>query len=105
MISGSVGSGIGNWLWVPVALLVPQWHAVKGLMIAVLPTSGDDAIGTATGIFIGLVLIVMPFTFLTGSFIPIKAAIDGYGWAFLLIAPLSSTSMIRRDHLEHCLAE
>lgn len=94
MLPGSDADGGASWLWILAALLVPLYYALEGLMIAAMPPSGDDAIGTATGIVVASALIVMPLTFFSGTYIPVSEIIDGHGWAFFLVAALSSTSMV-----------
>jgi CheY-like chemotaxis protein/drug/metabolite transporter (DMT)-like permease len=94
MLPGAGTLGGGNGLWILAALLVPLYYAVEGLLVAAMPPSGDDAIGTATGIVVASALIVMPLTLFSGTYIPVTDVIAGYGWAFVLVAALSSTSMI-----------
>lgn len=48
MLPGADAPGGDNWLWVLAALLVPLYCGVEGLMIAAMPPSGDNAIGTAS---------------------------------------------------------
>lgn len=94
MLPGEAAMGGGNWIWILAALLVPSFYATEGLMIASMPSSSAGAIGTATGIVIASALIVAPITIFSGSFIPVGEAVNGFGWAFLLIAALSATSMV-----------
>ena len=94
MLPGSDAAGGGGWLWILAALLVPLYYGLEGLLIAAMPPSGDDAIGTATGIVVASALIIMPLTIFSGTFIPVNDVIDGYGWAFFLVAALSSASMV-----------
>jgi CheY-like chemotaxis protein len=94
MLPGSDAPGGGNWLWILATLMVPLYYAIEGLMIAAMPPSGDDAIGTTTGIVVASALIIMPLTLISGSYIPVSEVINGYGWAFFLVAALSSTSMV-----------
>ncbi len=94
MLPGSDAAGGGGWLWILAALLVPLYYGLEGLLIAAMPPSGDDAIGTATGIVVASALIIMPLTIFSGTFIPVNDVIDGYGWAFFLVAALSSATMV-----------
>ncbi len=94
MLPGAGAIGGGNWLWILAALVVPLCYAVEGLMIAAMPSSGDNAIGTTTGIVVASALIAMPMAIFSGSYIPVSDLISGYGWAFLLVAALSSSSMV-----------
>jgi CheY-like chemotaxis protein len=94
MLPGTDALGGGSWLWVLAALLVPSCYAIEGLMIAAMPSSGNDTIGTTTGIVVASALIAMPLAIFSGSYIPVSEVIYGYGWAFLLVAALSSTSMV-----------
>jgi drug/metabolite transporter (DMT)-like permease len=94
MLPGAEASGGGNWLWILAAILVPFYYAVESLMIAAMPATDDDAVGTTTGIVVASALIVMPLTIFSGSFIPVDEVIGGYGWVFLLVAALSCASMI-----------
>ena len=94
MLPGAEAIGASSWVWIAAALLVPMCYAVEGLMIAAIPSSGSDAIGTTTGIVVASALIAMPLTYFSGSFIPVSEIFSGFGWAFLLVAVLSSTSMV-----------
>ena len=94
MLPGANALGGGSWLWILAALLVPLCYAVEGLLIAAMPSTGDDAIGTTTGIVVASALIAMPLAIFSGSYIPVNELIKGFGWAFLLVAALSSTSMV-----------
>ncbi len=93
MLPGADTIGGSNWLWILAALMVPLCYAIEGLMIAAMPSTGDNAIGTTTGIVVASALIAMPLAIFSGSYIPVNDVINGYGWAFLLVAALSSTSM------------
>lgn len=94
MLPGAEAAGGASSMWILAALLVPLYYAVEGLMIAAMPPAGDDAIGTATGIVVASALIAMPLAVFSGAYIPVTEVINGYGWAFFLVAALSSTSMI-----------
>jgi DNA-binding response OmpR family regulator/drug/metabolite transporter (DMT)-like permease len=89
---GAIGSH--GWIWILAALLVPAFYAAEGLMIASLPETASGAIGTTTGIVVASALIATPIAVLSGSFIPVNEVINGVGWAFLLIAAMSATSMV-----------
>lgn len=94
MLPGADSIGGGNWLWILATLVVPMCYAFESLMIAAMPSSGDNAIGTTTGIVVASALIAMPLAIFSGSYIPVNDVINGYGWAFLLVAALSSASMV-----------
>ncbi|MBN8629520.1 MAG: response regulator [Rhodobacterales bacterium] len=94
ILPGEHAIGGASWIWILVALLVPIFYAVEGLMIASLPATETGAIGTTTGIVLASALIATPVALLSGSFIPVHEVINGLGWAFLLIAAMSATSMV-----------
>jgi drug/metabolite transporter (DMT)-like permease len=94
MVPGSEGTGVENWVWILVTLAVPFCYAVEDIVIAALPEGDIDILGAATGITIAAAVILMPVTLATGSFISVEEALEGYGWAFLLIAALSAFATI-----------
>lgn len=89
MVPGSEGSGVAGWVWILVTLAVPICYAFEDIVIAALPDGEADILGAGTGITIAAAVILMPATFLTGTFISPAEAIAGYGWAFLIIGALS----------------
>ena len=94
ILPGESAMGGGSWIWVLVALLVPGFYATEGLMIASLPATGTSAIGTTTGIVLASALFATPIAAFSGAFIPPSEVVGGLGWAFLLIAAMSATSMV-----------
>jgi CheY-like chemotaxis protein len=94
MLPGAEATGISNWLWVLAALLVPACYAAEGLLVSALPSSGDDAVGTATGVVFAAALLVTPVTAFSGFYIPVAEVISGFGWAFALIGTLSAVSTV-----------
>lgn len=94
MLPSAEAIGGGNRLWILATFLVPLFYAVESLMIAAMPASGDDAIGTTTGVIVASALIVTPFTFFTGTFIPVSEIINGHGLTLFLVAAMSCASTI-----------
>lgn len=94
IVPGQELAGAGGWLWMLLALGVPFCYAIEDIIVAALPEEGADPVATATGTVVAAVLIMAPITLLSGAFIPPSVAVAEYGWAFALIAGVSSFSSV-----------
>ena len=94
IIPGSDSTGVANWIWIVATLGVPLCYAVEDIVIAALPEGDSDVLAAATGITLAAAALLMPVTLATGTMIAPSAAMSQYGWAFLLIAGLSSFSTV-----------
>jgi CheY-like chemotaxis protein/drug/metabolite transporter (DMT)-like permease len=94
IVPGDGALGTTSWIWILATMLVPSFYAAEGLMISSLPDAKTGSIGTTTGIIVASALFVTPLSVLSGTFIPVSELINGVGWAFLLIAAMSSISSV-----------
>lgn len=94
IVPGQELAGVGGWMWILLALGVPFCYAVEDIIVAALPEDGADPIATATGTVVAAALIMAPITLLSGTFIAPSVALASYGWAFALIAAVSSFSSV-----------
>jgi len=94
MVPGNADGGVGGWVWMLIALFVPFCYAIEDIIVAAIPDGECDSIALATGTIIAAALLMTPLTLLSGSFIPPAIAFAEYGWAFFLIAAISTFSTI-----------
>ena len=90
MVPGNEAGGVGGWVWMLIALLVPFCYAIEDIIVAAIPGGECDPIAVATGTIIAAACLMTPLTVLSGSFIPPEIALGDYGWALFLIAAISS---------------
>jgi drug/metabolite transporter (DMT)-like permease len=90
LISGESLSGVGNWLWVLVALGVPLCYALEDILIAAKRPEGIDTIASVGFVMGFAALMMLPLVVAFDNFVIVR--FDGDLTGLLLVAMIGAAT-------------